>query len=101
MDFVDIDYDKLPGPIKDNLSPEQWRRAQRDVIAEGAAVPDTTRYLDVKNGLCFEYQAGEIARGDLLPVHDLSGAGGKEDAQFETAPGGAHGPAAREPKARR
>jgi hypothetical protein len=95
MPIVDIDYEQLPSAIKDNLSPDQWRRAQRGIIAEGTPVPDTTRYIDVKSGLCFEYQAGEPARGYILPVHDLSGAGGKENAQFETAPRGAHGPDAR------
>ncbi len=42
MPRVDVTYDELPGTLKDNLSPAQWAEAQRDVIAEGEPVPDTT-----------------------------------------------------------
>ncbi len=89
MVHVNITYDKLPGAIKDNLTPAQWEEAQRDVIAEGDAVPETTIYINVKNGLCQQYQAGEPAAGPLLPTHDLSGGHGADDTQFHTKPRGA------------
>ena len=92
MAHLDLAYDKLPGAIKDNLSPAQWEEAQRDVIAEGDAVPETTVYVDVKNGQCRAYQAGELASGPLLPAHDLSGGGGADDTQFHTMPRGAQTP---------
>lgn len=92
MPHVDIAYDKLPRAIKDNLTPAQWEEAQRDVVAEGDGVPETTVCINVKNGLCQQYQAGEPANGPPLPTHDLSGGRGADDTQFHTKPRGAHTP---------
>ena len=79
-------YGELPQLIKDNLSEQQWLEAQRDLIDAGERVPETARYIDVKNGQIHQHVAGETASGPLLPVHDLSGAGGKDDTRFRTAP---------------
>ncbi len=86
MPFVDIVYAQLPREIKDNLSPEQWNLAQRDIIEEGKPVPETTEYVNVKNGLRHRYERGERAKGPLLPAYDLSGARGGDDTQFHTSP---------------
>ena len=87
----DIWYEQLPDSIKDNLSREQWHEAQQDLIADGQPVPETTAYVNVKNGQISTYQVGDRARGPLLPAHDLSGAHGKDDTQFHTTPPGARG----------
>ncbi|HZQ34382.1 MAG TPA: hypothetical protein VFD32_00500 [Dehalococcoidia bacterium] len=50
MARYDAAYEELPHLIKDNLSPQQWLEARRDVIDEGEAIPETARYVDVKNG---------------------------------------------------
>ena len=88
---VDIAYEHLPREVKDNLTVEQWMEAQRAVILEGATVPETTEYINLKSGLTRVHQMGERADGPLLPTHDLAGARGKDSTQFETAPPGAHG----------
>jgi hypothetical protein len=101
MPLVDIDYQQLPQRIKDNISEEQWPEAQRDVIADGESAPDTGQYINLKNGQIHQFAAGEAVSGPVLPVHDLAGAGGKDDTQFESAPQGAHpapGEAPREAK---
>ena len=101
MPLVDIDYQQLPQRIKDNISEEQWPEAQRDVIADGESAPDTGQYINLKNGQIHQFAAGEAVSGPVLPVHDLAGAGGKNDTQFESAPQGAHpapGEAPREAK---
>lgn len=85
----DAAYEELPQLIKDNLSPQQWLEAQRDIIDEGETLPETARYIDVKNGQIHQHTAGETATGPLLPVHDLAGGGGKDDTQFHTTPPGA------------
>jgi len=90
MPRVDIDYDQLPSEVKHNLSVEQWQEAKNEVILEGDTIPETTYYLNLKNGLSREYLAGQRADGPLLPVHDLAGARGKDDTQFHTAPRNAH-----------
>jgi hypothetical protein len=92
MPHVDIQYEKLPREIKDNLTPAQWKAAQPGVIDEGQPVPESTVYINLKNGLCRPYQAGEPANGPLLPTHDLSGGRGADDTQFHTKPHGAHTP---------
>lgn len=86
-----VHYENLPSPIKDNLSPEQWLEAQNAIILEGNPVPETTSYINIKNGVCQQYQAGERAPGPLLPTHDLAGGRGYDDTQFHTSPPGAHG----------
>jgi hypothetical protein len=90
MAHIDIDYEKLPQLVKDNLTAGQWREAQREVIADGEGVPDTTTYINLKNGQIHEYAAGQPASGPLLPTHDLSGGHGRDSRQFHTAPAGAH-----------
>ncbi len=84
-----LPYDQLPNEVKHNLTEEQWAEAQRDVVEEGVRVPETTVYMELKNGQCRTYQAGEVANGPLLPTHDLSGGHGKDDSQFFTTPPGA------------
>lgn len=91
MSLVDISYEELPRPIKDNLTPDQWIEAQRGLILEGHPVPDSTSYINVKNGQILPYEAGQRAAGPLLPAHELSGARGKSDEQFENHPAGAEG----------
>lgn len=91
MAFIDIDYDKLPGAVKDNLTEQQWREAMRDVIPDGAPVPDSTDYINLKNGQCNSYEAGDPAMGPLLATHNLSGGRGKDSTQFHHTPPGATG----------
>lgn len=91
MPDIDLDYHQLPSPVQDNISAEQWPEAQRGVIQEGKPVPETTVYINLKNGLCLCYEIGQCAQGPLLPTHDLSGARGKDDTQYHTSPPGAHG----------
>ncbi len=81
-----IDYEQLPGAVKHNLSPRQWIEAQREVVVAGDTVPNTTVYINLRNGISRRYLAGETADGDLLPTYNLSGARGKDDTQFETTP---------------
>jgi hypothetical protein len=83
-------YEALPRIVKDNLSAEQWALTRREVVPMGATIPETTRYVNLKNGLIFAYQVGERANAPLLPVFDLAGGRGKDDTQFHTAPQGAH-----------
>lgn len=89
MARANAEYGALPQLVKDNLSEQQWLEAQHDIIDQGETVPETARYIDVKNGQIHQHTAGEIAGGPLLPVHDLAGGGGKDDAQFHTTPPGA------------
>jgi hypothetical protein len=89
--IIDIPYEELPKDVKDNLTPEQWIQAQRVVVDEGAEVPETTGYLNLKNGQRRPYLAGERAEAPLLAEHDLAGGRGADDTQFHTAPPGAHG----------
>ncbi len=92
MADLDIAYEQLPSPIKDNLTAEQWREARREIVGEGDPVPDTTSYINVKNGQCRQYERGEPADGPLLATHNLSGARGGDSTQFHTQPAGAHFP---------
>jgi hypothetical protein len=85
-------YEALPRAVRDNLSPDQWREARREVVHGGTKIPETARYINLKNGLIFEYTAGQVAKGPLLPEADLAGGRGKDDTQFHTAPQGAHFP---------
>lgn len=91
MPSVDIRYEELPRPVQDNLSPEQWREALRGVVPEGGTVPETTVYINLKNGQFFQYELGQRANAPLLPAHDLAGGRGADDTQFHTSPPGAHG----------
>jgi hypothetical protein len=76
-------YEHLPKRVKDNIAPEQWPEAEREVVHTSAAIPETGQYINLKNGLTFQYQLGQRANGPLLPVHALAGARGKEDRPFK------------------
>lgn len=89
MPYVEIAYDELPRSVKDNLTEGQWRLAQHHVIMQGQHIPETTYYVNLKNGERQLHQAGTRAEGPLLPSHDLAGGHGKSDEQFEGAPPGA------------
>ena len=91
MPKVDIPYEQLPQLVKDNISAEQWEAAQRGVVLEGGLIPETTDYINLKNGQIHTHRAGEAASAPLLPAHDLAGGRGRDDAQFRTSPPGAHG----------
>jgi hypothetical protein len=84
--YVDIPYERLPGAVKDNLSPQQWRLAQREVIPEGEKVPETSMYVNLKNGQRYVVEEGVRANGPLLPAYNLAGARGGDDTQFRTRP---------------
>ncbi len=75
-------YEHLPKEVKDNIAPEQWPAAQREVVHTGTSIPETTRYINLKNGLIFAYQVGQTATGPLLPLHALGAARGKEDRAY-------------------
>lgn len=92
MDRLDIAYEALPRLIKDNLSAAQWEEAQPDIIMEGELTPETTDYINIKNGQIHTCLEGETAPGPLLPVHDLSGGAGRDSTQFHTTPPGAKRP---------
>lgn len=84
-------YDQLPQLVKDNISAQQWAAASHGIVHEGGTLPETTDYINLKNGQIHTRQVGETAEAPLLPAHDLAGGGGRDDAQFHTAPPGAHG----------
>jgi hypothetical protein len=88
---VEIPYEQLPQLVTDNLSPEQWLEAQSAVITEGASVPDTTDYINLKNGQIHRYTYGQEAEAPLMATHDLAGGRGKDSTQFHTSPPGSHG----------
>jgi hypothetical protein len=88
MAEIDRAYEELPQLIKDNLTAEQWRLAERELVGEGAMVPESGDYINVKNGQIRTHAAGERAAGPLLPVHNLSGGRGRDDTQFHTTPPG-------------
>ena len=67
-------YEQLPKLVKDNIPREQWPHAEREVVHPGATIPDSGRYINLKNGLIFEHVVGETAHGPLLPVHSLGNA---------------------------
>ncbi len=82
-------YDRLPGAIKNNLTPEQWEEARSRVVQAGDAVPDGAIYINLKNGQMRRYEAGDRAEGPLLAAHNLAGGRGKDSDQFFTVPEGA------------
>ena len=91
MPHVDIPYEQLPDPVKDNLTEAQWREAQRGAVLEGQEIPETTIYMNLKTAQQLLYEVGMRANAPLLPMHDLSGGHGADDTQFHTSPPGAHG----------
>ncbi len=90
MAGTNVDYSQLPAAIKDNLSEEQWAFARHEIIQDGQRIPESTAYINVRNGCCQDYEIGEIADGPLLATHNLSGGRGRDSSQFFTAPDGAH-----------
>lgn len=89
----DIPYEELPNAVKQNLTPHQWAEALRNVIPEGGLVPQTTEYLNLKNGQRKRYVFGKRAPAPLLATHDLAGGRGADETQFHTAPADYGGPA--------
>jgi hypothetical protein len=85
-----LPYDSLPQVLRDNVDAEQWEAMQHLVIRPGEPVPDTTGYLNLKNGQISTYERGTPAAGHLLAEHNLAGARGGDSQQFEGAPPGAH-----------
>ena len=86
MPHVDIAYQELPDTVKDNLTEAQWREAERGAILEGMKIPETTFYVNLKNG---QRRVGPLAlviAPPLLPEHDLAGGRGKSDEQFHSSP---------------
>jgi len=80
----DLRYQALPDEVKNNLTEEQFRLARVDIIEEGEIVPETTEYVDLGSGVRRVHRRGELATGNLLPTHDLSGAHGKDNSQWES-----------------
>ena len=83
MAITELKYSELPDVVKDNLSEDQFRMAFADIIEEGQRIPQTTQYIDLENGQMQVFSEGDTSPGDLLPTHDLSGADGKNDTQFQ------------------
>ncbi len=88
----DIPWEQLPKAVKQNLTPDQWREALRNVIPEGGFIPQTTVYLNLKNGLSLRYEFGQRAPAPLLATHDLAGGRGADDTQFKSSPADYGGP---------
>jgi hypothetical protein len=82
-------YDSLPAPLQRNLTAEQWAEARRLVVPQGGRVPETTQYLNLKDGQLRIYDSGETADGPLLAAHNLAGGRGRDSDQFRSAPPGA------------
>jgi hypothetical protein len=89
----DIPWEQLPKQVKQNLTPVQWREALRNVIPEGGTIPQTTIYLNLKNGIALRYEFGQHAPAPLLATHDLAGGRGADSSQFHGAPADYGGPA--------
>ncbi|MGH2351053.1 MAG: hypothetical protein ACRDI2_23080 [Chloroflexota bacterium] len=86
----DLIYEQLPSEVKDNLTVEQWDEARHLVVQEGQMVPDTTWYINLKNGQMRQHDFGQPADGPLLATHNLAGGRGQDSRQFHTAPPRAH-----------
>lgn len=84
MSLREVRYEALPDEIKNNLTEEQFQLAWVDVVEEGEIIPETTQYIDLGSGVKRVYRRGEIATSNLLPTHDLSGAHGKDNSQWES-----------------
>ena len=74
-------YSELPKRVKDNIAAEQWPAVLTLVVRPGSIIPESAQYVNLKNGMVFQYQLGQRANGPLLAVHDLAGGRGKEDRQ--------------------
>jgi hypothetical protein len=86
-----IPYGNLPQEVTDNLTPEQWHEALVAIVHEHTIVPETTEYINLKNGQIRQYEVGERADAPLLATHNLSGGRGQDSTQFHTSPPDAHG----------
>lgn len=84
-----LEYEQLPGAVKNNLTASQWEEARPFVVADGASAPETTVYLNLKNGQMYRYESGAPVSGPALAAHNLSGGRGSDSTQFHTAPAGA------------
>lgn len=82
MALTEHRYASLPEAVRNNLSEEQFLLARVDIVAAGEVIPETTEYIDLGSGVRRIHERGEIAQGDLLPTHDLSGAHGKDSTQW-------------------
>ena len=84
--LTDLVYEELPDVVKNNLTPRQWAMAQLHVIPEHGMVPNTTMYLNLKNGQFQRWEVGQRACAPLLAAHDLSGGRGADDTHFRAPP---------------
>ncbi|HEX2987662.1 MAG TPA: hypothetical protein VHS06_05770 [Chloroflexota bacterium] len=84
MAILNLRYEALPDEVQNNLTPEQFELAIPDIVAEGETIPETTQYIDLASGVKLIHTRGERAPGNLLPTHDLSGARGKDDSQWQS-----------------
>lgn len=84
MAVRDLRYAALPEEVRNNLTEDQFEFARVDIIQEGEIVPETTEYIDLGSGVRRIHQRGEVAPGNLLPTHDLSGAHGKDYTQWQS-----------------
>lgn len=90
--MTNLSYENLPNAVKNNVSEDQWDEVQRMVVPEDSEVPQTTQYINLKDGYSRSYEQGEKAPAPLLATHDLAGARGKDDIQFRSSPPDAHMP---------
>ena len=84
-------YEQLPSEVEDDLSPERWLAAHRHLVRAGESVPETTAYIDLKNGQCCQDSVGEPMPGPLLATHDPAGGRGTDSTRFRSEPARARG----------
>jgi hypothetical protein len=84
-----LTYERLPGAVKHNLAADQWEEVLPLVVHDGEPAPETTIYMNLKNGQLFRYEAGQLVSGPVLAAHNLAGGRGQDSTQFHTAPVGA------------
>jgi len=80
---IRLNYRTLPETVRNNLTEHQFELASVDIVEEGEIIPETTEYIDLASGVRKIHHWGEVAPGNLLPTHDLSGARGKDDSQWQ------------------
>ena len=91
MGRLEMACEQLPSEVEDDLSPERWLAAHRRVVRAGESVPETTAYIDLKNGQCCQDSVGEPMPGPLLATHDPAGGRGTGSTRFRSEPAGARG----------
>ncbi|GEM_PF-4358204 len=84
MAIVHVRYAAMPEDIRNNLTEDQFELARVDIVAEGDIIQETTEYIDLGSGMRKIHHKGDIAPGNLLPTHDLSGAFGEDNSQWES-----------------